>query len=187
MSGMPLLIVGLALWVLPHLFKRFAPTARARLGDPGKGLVALCIVAAIALMAYGYAHAPYEPLYDPLPGIGHLNNLLMVFAVVIFGAGMSKGVLWTRIRHPQLWGVTIWSVAHLIVNGDVASVWLFGTLGVWAVLEMALLNRAGPWIRPASGGWRRDAGLVAVAAVAYAVIAAIHIWAGHNPFLGTYA
>ncbi|MEM8577319.1 MAG: NnrU family protein, partial [Pseudomonadota bacterium] len=55
---MTLLIAGLLLWSAAHWFKRLAPEARARLGDPGKGLVALLIVASVVMMIFGYRWAP---------------------------------------------------------------------------------------------------------------------------------
>lgn len=181
------LVLGLALWTLAHLFKRIAPERRAVLGESGKGLAAAGILAGLVLMILGYRWAPFIPVYTPFPGAGHLNNLLVLVAFVLFGAGASKGVIWTRIRHPQLTAVKIWAFGHLLVNGDLASILLFGGLLGWAVAEVIVINRAeGPWQRPASGGWARDAKLLVIGGVLYAVAAGVHIWLGVNPFLGTY-
>jgi len=185
---MTTLIFGLALWIGAHLFKRVAPGPRAALGGAGKGLVAAVALAGIVLMVLGYRGAAFVPLYTPPPGMGHLNNLLMLIALSVFGAGAVKGVVWTRIRHPQLTAVKIWAVGHLLVNGDLASVVLFGGLLGWAVAEVVVINRAeGGWARPAPGPWKNDLKAVAIAVVVYAIAAGIHIWTGHNPFLGTYA
>lgn len=185
---MTLLILGLILWIGAHLFKRVAPDLRARLGEkPGKGVVAVALLGALVLIVTGYRGAGQIPVYTPLPGAGHLNNLLMLLAFILYGAGAVKGVIWTRIRHPQLTAVKIWAVGHLLVNGDLASILLFGGMLGWAVAEVVLINRAeGPWVRPASGGWAKDGKGAVIGAVLFAIVAGIHIWLGYNPFVGTY-
>lgn len=188
---MALLVVGLILWVAAHLFKRLAPGPRQaltdRMGDASKGVFAGLILASVVLIVLGYRGVEIIPLYTPIPGIGHLSNLLMLIAIVIYSAGMSKGVLWTRIRHPQLQGFSLWAVAHLLVNGDLASVLLFGTLLVWAQVSILIVNaQDGAWIPPKPGALQRDLVMVAGALVAFAVIAGIHMLLGLNPFVGTY-
>lgn len=184
---MQILILGLVLWTAAHLFRRIAPGARARLGEgPGKMLVTVLSLAAIILMVIGYRRAGTEPVYVPLPGMGHLNNLLMLVALFLFGVSHSKGRTKAMLRHPMLLSVIVWAVAHLLVNGDLASIVLFGWLAVWAALSMLLINLREEWRRPAPGPLRSDAIAVAVAVVLYGVIAGIHIWLGYNPFLGTY-
>ena len=182
-----LLILGVLLWSFAHLFKRLAPAARVRLGDAGKGAVALVLVLSVVLMVVGYRGAEFEPVYSPLPGMGHLNNLLMLVSVFLFGVGGTKGTLYTKMRHPMLTGVIVWSVAHLLVNGDVALIVLFAGLAIWAVVEIVLINAAGPWARPSGGrGLKGDAMNLAGTLVLYGLIAGVHIWLGHNPFVGTY-
>ena len=184
---MVLLILGLALWIGGHLFKRIAPARRAAMGERGKGVVGLVLLLSVVLMVIGYRGAPYVPVYDPLPGMGHVNNTLMLLAVFLFGVGGTKGLLYPRMRHPMLWGTVIWAVAHLLVNGDLASVILFGGIGLWALGAMQVINRAQPWTPPTGGrGFRGDLMNLAGTAVLYGVISAIHIWLGHNPFMGTY-
>ena len=185
---MTLLILGLLLWIGAHFFKRLAPEARAKMGDKGRGPVALTILAGVVLMVLGYRAADYIPVYTPVPGIGHLNNLLMLFAVFSFGIGSAKSVLVDKIRHPMLTGMVIFAIAHLLVNGDLASVILFGGLGIWAVLEMILINRAeGAWARPAPGTFKGDIKNAIITVILYIVIAGIHFLLGHSPFMGTYA
>ncbi len=184
---MTLLILGLALWVLPHLFKRVAPAQRAALGDKGKGLVALLILAGVVLMVLGYRAAEFVPIYTPLPGMGHLNNTLMLVSVFLFGVGGTKGVLYPKMRHPMLWGQVIWAVAHLLVNGDLASLVLFGGVGAWALVQMALINAAGPWAKPAAGrGLKGDAMNLVGTLALFGVAALVHAWLGHPVFAGTY-
>lgn len=184
---MILLTGGVLLWTLAHLFKRLLPGPRAAMGNAGKGLVTVASLAALAMMILGYRGAEITPVYDPLPGMGHLNNLLMLVALYLYGVGHARGRLSARIRHPMLTGTLVWSVAHLLVNGDLASIVLFGGIGLWAVLSMLAINRAeGAWVRPTDIRARGDVVNLVIAVVLYAVIAGIHIWLGYNPFLGTY-
>lgn len=188
---MTLLILGVALWWAAHLFKRLAPGRRASMGDAGKGAVALALLVAVVLMVLGYRWSDFVPVYSPIPGIGHLSNLLMLISVFLFGVGGTKGTLYPIMRHPMLTGTLIWSVAHLLVNGDLSSIVLFGGIGLWAIVAMIAINRSGPWARPTDGrGIRGDLMNLAGTVVLYAVIVWIHGWllgyGWQGLFQGTY-
>jgi uncharacterized membrane protein len=188
MSGLLILALGVGLWVAAHLFKRIAPAQRATLtramGDGSKGLFAVLIVASIVLMVIGYRQADLVWFWFPQPWFVHLNNLAMLIALYVYGIGMARGVLSTKIRHPQLWGTTVWAAAHLLLNGHLAGVVLFGGIGAWALASMALINaQDGGWApKPAKGGWARDGVAAVIVLAVYGVIAGIHIWLGVNPF-----
>lgn len=182
---MTLLILGLILWILAHYFKRLAPDMRANMGNAGKGVVALLIVASVALMIFGYRWAPFIPVWSPPSFMVHINNLLMLVAFFVYGMSATTGRLRGKMRHPQLTAVKIWAVAHLLVNGDLASLILFGGLLAWAVGSVILINRSEPnWQRPAPGAAKKDILLVVITLVMFSVVAAIHIWAGVWPFPG---
>ena len=140
---MTLLIAGLALWCAAHFFKRLAPSARAKLGPKGKGVMALTILASVVLMVIGYRAAAGAVYWGRTPALVGINNLLMLIAFYVYAVGGPKGDrIWlgTKLRHPQLVGFSIWAVAHLLVNGDVESFVLFGGLLVWALAEIVLIN-----------------------------------------------
>ncbi|GLS88119.1 membrane protein [Cypionkella aquatica] len=182
------LILGLALWSGAHFFKRVAPQARAAMGARGKLLVTVLSLLAVVLMVIGYRAADFTPLYTPLPGMGHANNTLMLVSLFLFGVGGTKGTLYPKIRHPMLWGVVVWAVAHLLVNGDLASVVLFGGLGLWALISMLLINRSEVWLAPLGGrGLKGDMMNLVGTLVLLGVIAMIHQWLGHPVFMGTYS
>jgi uncharacterized membrane protein len=182
---MTLLILGLILWILAHYFKRLAPELRAGLGKPGKGVVAVLIVASVVAMIYGYKWAPFIPVWFPPSFMVHINNLLMLVAFFVYGLSATTGRLRGKMRHPQLTAVKIWAVAHLLVNGDLASIILFGGLLAWAVGSVILINRAEPdWQRPKPGAAKKDVLLVIITVVMFSVVSAIHIWAGVWPFPG---
>ncbi|WP_300550990.1 NnrU family protein [Roseovarius sp.] len=178
------LILGLALWVAAHLFKRMAPGLRAQMGNGGKAVVAVGVLAGLGLMILGYKQAEFVNLWYPPTWAVHLNNLLMLVAVFVYGMSATTGRLRGRMRHPQLTAVKIWAVAHLLVNGDLASVALFGGLLIWAVLEVIVINRSQDWVRPEPGPAKKDVVLVIITLVMFAVIAGIHMWLGVRPFPG---
>lgn len=182
---MNILFFGVVLWWAGHLFKRLAPAARVRLGTAGRGLAMLVILAGLVLMVVGYRGAEYAHFYTPPAWARHLNNLLMLLAVFTFGIGMAKGRLWTYLRHPMLTGVFLWAAAHLLVRGDLASVILFGGLGLWSLAEIAAINRGeGRWMRPAPGSAKRDLVLAGIAGVMYVLIALVHLRFGYAVFGG---
>jgi len=181
-----LLILGLILWIAAHLFKRLMPTQRAAMGDAGKGVVALVLVASLVLIIIGYRSAETIFVWAPPPFFTHINNLAMLLALWIFGSSAAKGAkAWPayQIRHPQLVATAFWAVAHLMVNGDLASVLLFGTMLVWAGGEIILINKVDPnWTAPPHAGRATYIRLAVISAVLFVLIAAVHIWLGVSPF-----
>ena len=184
---MTLMILGLGLWWASHLFPIYLPERRAaaiaRLGQgPYKGLFALVSLGAVVLMVIGYRQAQFEPIWTPPIWTMHLNNLLMLLAIFLVAAKHAKSSVKHFVRHPMLAGVKVWAFAHLLVNGDLASIILFGGLLAWAVVAMiGSSRRDGAWQRPAKGTM---AGLVRhgiITLVIFAVIVAIH-----GPLLGVY-
>ena len=110
---------------------------------------------------------------------------MMLAAVALFGLGSSKSRLRARFRHPMLWGAVVWALSHLLVNGDVASIVLFGWIALWALAEMQRSNRSDDAYVPYEGGsLMGDMRLGIIALVLYGVIAAIHTWLGYFPFGG---
>ncbi|WP_208348542.1 NnrU family protein [Pseudaestuariivita rosea] len=183
-----LLIGGITIWWGVHLFKRWMPETRAKLGDPGKGLVAVGVLISLALIIIGYSRVEFIPLWYPPEFLTHVNNLLMVIAFYIYGAGAAKGAkvwLGTKIRHPQLTAVKVWALAHLLVNGDLASVILFGAMLAWAVVSVIVINRAeGAWDRPPQAPVKKEIIHVTISVVLFIIVALIHNWLGVYPFGG---
>lgn len=181
---MILLIFGVLLWSGAHLFKWLAPEMRAGMGDRGKGMVALALVVSIVLMVIGFRRAePIQIWYSPA-FLTHMNNLLMLIAVYLFAASGMKTWLASRMRHPMLAGVKTWALAHLMVNGDLASVILFGGMLAWAVIEMIMINRSEPtWTRPKpSFPVGKEIGAVVGTLIVFGSAALVHIWLGYWPF-----
>ena len=181
---MTLIILGVALWWAAHLFKRLAPDLRARMGNAGKGLVAVALVGSVVLMVMGYRGVEQIDLWYPPTWTVHLNNLLMLVAFFFYAADGAKAGAIRGIRHAQLTGFKTWAVAHLLVNGDLASVILFGGLLAWAVVTVIVINRTqpqwGPREETAGGNVRALIGTV----IATGAVMAIHNWLGVQPWGG---
>lgn len=179
---MTLLALGLILWIAAHLFKRLAPDARAGLGDRGRGIVTLAILAGVVLMVIGYRSTEGTFYWGRSPALVGINNLLMLISVYLFAAAGMKTAIARRLRHPMLTGVLLWSTAHLLVNGDTPSFLLFGGLGLWALVEMVVINRASPWVPPPAKPAKFEAMAVAGTLIVYGAIAGVHYALGYPAF-----
>ncbi len=180
---MTLLILGLLLFVGIHAFsmargQRAALIARMGEG-PYKGLYSLVSLLGVVLIAVGfgrYRAAGYIPVWDPPTWTRHLALLLVWFAFVSVAAAYLPGRIKARLKHPMLTGVKIWALAHLLANGDLGSILLFGAILVWAVLARISAKRRDegpPHGAPAAppAGFRNDALAVVIGTVAYVAFA----------------
>ncbi|GAB4192819.1 MAG: NnrU family protein [Wenzhouxiangellaceae bacterium] len=144
------LVVGLILFFVPHSVGIFALQWRnhmaQRMGlSVWKILFALISAAGLALMIYGYSEYRVQaPLwYTPLSAMRHLAFLLMPVALIAMLASVFRGWLQRTLKHPLLVAVKIWALVHLLNNGDAASVILFASFLLWAVLMRISLKRRG--------------------------------------------
>lgn len=148
---MGMLILGLVLFIGMHMVRIVAPGLRdtgiAKLGNPGwKILYAVVSFAGIYLMAKGYgAYRAEGPaiLYNPPLWLGGVTMLLMVFSFIFIVAGNlpMTGHIKAKLKHPMLIGIKTWAIAHLLINGDVASVVLFGAMLAWAVVSVIAIKK----------------------------------------------
>jgi uncharacterized membrane protein len=160
---MMLLIVGLVLFLGVHSVAIVAPALRARtihrLGEGAwKGPYALVSLAGFVLICYGFGLARQTPvmLYSPPTWLRHVALLLMLPVFPLLIAAYLPGRIKTAAKHPMLAGVKFWAFAHLLANGLLADVLLFGGFLAWAVVDRISLKRrpapqalrtapAGPW------------------------------------------
>lgn len=177
---MTLLIAGLLVWSLVHLIPTLTPPLKQnltdRFGEKGYKLIfAALILLSIALMVFGWRSIEPTFLYMLPYGLRHPLMLLILIAFILMGASNYPTRIKSVIRHPQLTGVAIWALAHLLLNGDSRSVVLFGGLGVWAVLEIILINRRdGDWVKQEPPGWAREFRGLAISVVVFVVFAVAH-------------
>jgi uncharacterized membrane protein len=174
--GLAILVVGLIVFLGGHAFvtcRAQRAAVIARIGEgPYKGLFAL--VAAIGLILIGYGFAVYRTtgwvdVWYPPRWTHYITQLLMWPASIFVVAAYIRGDLWRALKHPMLVGVKTWAVAHLISNGDLGSIVLFGSVLAWAVFDRITLKRrtdAGAPLIPADGR-RRDLIAIAVGTALY--------------------
>ena len=177
---MTLLVFGLFIWSLTHLFPAMLPDARGRLfnklgENPYKGVYSLCIVVGVALIIAGWRSVMPTGVYAPPMAPNPLVSLLVLAALVLFAAAAIPGNIKRFIRHPQMAAVILWGVAHLLTNGSNRAIVLFGGLTLWAVLEIALCNkRDGEWQKPAKAAVKYDVITAVAGIVVFAVVAYFH-------------
>lgn len=187
---MTLLLLGLALFLGVHSTRIVAEgwrtTTIARVGEkPWKAIYSLLSIAGFVLLVIGYGAARQSPvvLFAPPVWTRHLAALLTIPAFVLLVAAYVPGNAIKRaIGHPMVAGVKVWALAHLLANGTLADLLLFGTFLAWAVLGFIAArrrDRAAGTTYPAGPG-SRTAITVVVGLVAWAVFA----FALHRPLIG---
>ncbi len=177
---MSYLIIGLVIWVLVHFIPTLAPTMKKvlllKFGEKGyKLFFAVDIAIALALIIYGWKNTVPSQIYQLSFATKPVTIGLMFVAIILFGAAKYPTRIKNYIRHPQLTGMTLWSVAHLISNGDSRSLILFGTMGIWAILEMFLINkRDGLWIKISPPPLAREAIGLIISTIVYVALVFLH-------------
>jgi uncharacterized membrane protein len=180
---MILIILGVLLWSGAHLFKYIAPDARAKLGDKGRGVVAGLSFLAIVLMVIGYRSAEGPVFWGRSSALVGVNNLLMLLAFYLFAASGAKTWITSKVKNPQLTAVKVWALAHLLVNGALEDILLFGGMMAWAVVTVILLKRTGgerPVYQPV--GAKKEITTALIAGVVVVIIMGIHAALGATPW-----
>ncbi len=186
-----MLVGGLALFFAAHLIPT-RPQLRARLvgrvgSGPYSGLFALVSLAALVLIVMGYGQMrslgrENLQLWVPPSWARHLTMLLMIPAMVLLVAAYVPSRIRTALRHPMLVAVMLWAFAHLLANGDWASMLLFGSFLAYGVYDMISANQRaalGP-LGTARGSAAGDAAAIAVGLALYALLV---VW-GHQKLTG---
>lgn len=191
---MLVLILGLVLFLGTHSVRIFAEPWRsrtlARVGEARwKGVYAVVSLIGFVLLVWGYGLARQQPvlLWTPPVAMRHIAALLTLVSFVLLAAAYVPGNGFkAKLRHPMVLGVKVWALAHLLANGTLADVLLFGGFLVWAVLCFRAARgrdrAAGGATPPGRAG--ATAITVVVGAVAWAVFAfwAHGAWIGVRPF-----
>lgn len=146
--SMSILVAGLVLFLGVHSVSIFAPGWRqARIAQFGerawKGLYALVSLAGLLVLIYGYGLARHSPvvLYAPPLALRHVALVLMIPVFPLFLAAYLPGRIQRTAKHPMLLAVKLWATAHLLANGTLADVLLFGGFLVWAVADRISVKR----------------------------------------------
>jgi uncharacterized membrane protein len=184
---MILLVLGVLLFALVHFIPSLTPAIKTRLlsklGEGGyKGIFSLLLLGSFALMILGWRSAAPLSVYLPPAELHKFALVLLAFAFLVMGASTRNSRLRLVIRHPQLTGVALWGVSHLLLNGDNRAIALFGGLTAWAVIEIfAISRREGVWAKDKPPSWKAELTNVLIAAVIVSVIVYIHPWISGVP------
>ena len=178
--GLAVMVLGLALFLGAHTLpaqRELRARAIASLGEGGYKIgSALVSLLGLVLIAWGFAHyraSGWIDVWNPPKVLRHITVALMLPAVILVVAAFIRGRIYTVLKHPMLAGVKLWAAAHLLANGDLGSIILFGSFLGWAVFDRISLKRrtdAGAPPIPV-GGWGNDLIAVAVGIVAYLALA----------------
>jgi len=185
------LLIGIALFFGMHSASIVALPLRDRIvansENAWKGIYAVASLAGIVLMVRGYADLKATPtvLYVTPYWVRHVAALLLLPVFVFFAASYLPGRIKNALKHPQLAAVKLWALAHLLVNGMLADVLLFGSFLVWAVVDrISLKNRPQ---RPLPGASESGANDVIAVVLGLALYFVFVFWAhewlfGMRPF-----
>jgi len=173
--GLAILILGLLVFLATHVFVTFRDhRARLveRLGRNGyRGLFSLVAIVGLVLIVWGYgdyrAHGSIQ-IWSPPAFMRHATIGLMLFAVIFLTAAFIPSHIKTALKHPMLASVKTWAFAHLLSNGDLGSILLFGTFLAWGVYARIAAKRRGDFgTAAAPAGWGNDIVVVLLGVVIY--------------------
>jgi uncharacterized membrane protein len=163
--GLAIMILGLAAFIGTHVVTTRRDTRAAliaRLGEgPYKGLYSAASIIGVVLIGWGfgvYRATGWIDIWYPPTWTRHVTALLVLIASICVVAAYSPGRIKTTLKHPMLAGVKLWAFAHLISNGDLGSIILFGSILGWAVFDrISLKRRSDPGAPPIPvGGPMKD-------------------------------
>ena len=144
---MTLLIIGLLVFFGVHFVPAAAGLKQSltgRLGENGyKGVFSLLSAVGLGLIIWGYSTAEFVTVYDPPEWGRHAAMLLVFLAIICLASFDLKTRIKRALRHPMLIGIILWAVGHLLANGDLASVLMFGAFVVYSLIDIQLANAQG--------------------------------------------
>jgi uncharacterized membrane protein len=185
---MTTLVLGLVVFFAAHSFS-MARGARAaligRIGAlPYRLLFSLVSLAGFVAIVIGFGDAPRVAVWAPPGWMRHLTMLLMLPVFVLLVAANVPGNIKARVGNPMLIAVKTWALAHLLVNGDLASLLLFGSFLAWSVVDLIAVKRGGRSSTVANPRGMFDAIAIAVGLVIYGlVLTRWHVYLAGVPLL----
>jgi len=178
--GLLVMIVGLAMLLGMHVFTTQRDARARMIASMGEGtykiVYSLVSIVGLALLIWGfswYRATGWIDVWHPPVATKHIAVALMLPAVIMVVASYIRGRIYTTLKHPMLAGVKLWAAAHLLANGDLGSIILFGSFLAWAVFARISLKRRGDAGAPPIpvGGMTNDLIAVAVGVIAYIALA----------------
>ena len=178
--GLWVMIAGLVVFLGAHTLTTQRELRARIIASTGDGtykiLYSLASALGLALIVWGFAWyraTGWIDVWNPPVAMKHITVALMLPAVIMVVASYIRGRIYTTLKHPMLAGIKLWAVAHLLANGDLGSIILFGSFLAWAVFDRVSLKRrkdaGGPPIPV--GGPTNDLIAIAVGIIAYLALA----------------
>jgi len=178
---MTILILGLIIFLGIHLLPTFSNVRAqliSRFGEKRyKRFYSLAALTGLIVIIIGMVYREFIPLWTPPAWGRHATMTLMLPAIILLVATDVPSNIKRVIRHPMLWGVTLWGFSHLLANGDLASLILFGSFFSYALFDIWSANRRGYKKSTQSHPASKDVKLVIIGIVAYVVIILVHPYA----------
>ena len=188
---MIVLIIGLILFLGMHSVRIVAPSIRDRMitergENAWKGIYTVVSIVGFVLIIWGFSMARFSGpiLYTPPIWMMHVTALFMLVSIIMLAVyGMPPGRIKAAVKHPMLLAVKLWAFGHLLANGDLASVLLFGTFLVWAIADRISVKRrfAGGNEPPVETGPVRNDIIAIVAGI---VVYLLFVWRLHEWLFG---
>lgn len=190
--GLAILILGLIVFLGSHIFVTFRGMRAALIARLGLGyrvLFAIVSLVGLGLIVRGYAdYRAHEwiNVWTPPAFMRHITVSLMLIASILFPASFIPSHIKAKVKYPMLASIKVWAFAHLLANGDLGSILMFGAFLAWAVYAFASARRRKDTVLPvAPAGWRNDAIAVAVGVVLFLALGyAFHPYVIGVPVLG---
>lgn len=180
--GLVIMIVGLAVFFGAHLVttrREFRAGLIARHGEAAYKIgYSILSAVGLVLIVWGFAHyraTGWIDVWYPPVAMRHIALALMPFAVILVVASYVRGRIYAKLKHPMLAGIKLWAFAHLLANGDLGSIILFGSFLAWAVYDrISLKHRSDPGAPPFPlGGVGNDVIAVVLGIVIYLALALV--------------
>jgi uncharacterized membrane protein len=173
--GLLVLIIGLIVLLGAHVFVTFRDARERMIGQIGhngyRALFSIVSIVGLALIVWGFAeYRAHEwlQIWSPPAFMRHITVLLMLFASIFMVAAFVPSHIKVRLKHPMLASVKTWALAHLLSNGDLGAIVLFGSFLAWGVYaRIAAKKRGDVGTKTAPSGWTNDAIVIVVGIIVY--------------------
>ena len=179
--GLSILILGLVVFIANHLFVTFRGARAAAIASVGKPayhtLFGIVSLAGLAMIVWGFAEyraTAWTPVWTPPAFMHHITVGLMLIASILLAAYAVPSHIKALSRYPLIAAVKVWAFAHLLSNGDLGSMIMFGSLLAWAVYASITARSRTDVVPPvAPSGWTGDVVLVIAGVV---IFLALGLW-----------
>ncbi len=144
---MTILIIGIIVFFALHFVPSFPGIKQGlvdRMGLMGyRGFFSVLSTAGLALIVWGYWQSEFTPVYEPSPNARYITMACVLLAFVCLASANMQNHIRKALKHPMLVGIGLWALGHLIANGDLASIILFGAFLIYAVIDILAANAQG--------------------------------------------